>query len=1476
MDDSLDLLSPQDVARVIDSMYEEEKDPPVFIRKQLLELARHLHTEEDGVVRESLLKGGPNDDKILCQIIIELLRCPETEMTPPNHIVDMCCSSLFSSCVASSVEEEEEISIDVRNASYVNECGKVIHALGEDMLRVNMDWRMLSVELNYFCDDARTVHPSNGRSRVQHLLSYNDDDTDDKRRYVIPFLLRGNLHNIGDILSAFLGSVPVLDDVTLETELVRHLTVTINSIEGGGGGSTSSSASTIREILANVYDRTLTLQNKSVPWSPYNNMKKILTVVLNMTDGEDKTRVSQMLYSAQTKNDCLLANQMLLAAYLYEPTDSWIYDACKFIDVEWVNIRSLASILLSMSEAETEVVKEQRSQLAFSLMNYARGGVLLNTDVDSASAENARKLSTVVTALNKEIDRRMARPRDLNLFFLPSPVTGSNVVSRYCKTALLATLYSNKKHYGDALSHIVIDSSFIQLEPRAQEILEPKSLAKLVSPHKLKQEVENTERANNIVIPKVKCFHCVNGWIQRTSSRAISRGSVNDFSDLIAPDPAAHLKKAWYYSREYTQLEFASTSDGAMLRPVHKNDPTWPSAKESPSKRNTTQGKYDDDAYKQFDDAMCKVLEQAYSDGSTTVMCRLRFQDVAVGIPLPTRNKATNKRFEETENRSVEIEVDLKKMTITDRMNKTERWIYRADRIKRPTRRHTSRPPHEPTGQFTPRSPAATPAMGRLSLDNPEGSKQGDGERIKCWVCFGTGVISRWFSEEVANIAGSPSMSMKRRISANDCEGSSLDEHMPECPICYCDPGIYGLSVQCDHLFCKDCAASSLQAMLESGQFPANCPMCRAEGKIPDPEGHDTEPCGRITRPVLTFLCERDVINKKFQFRFVNAMRRFNNTYLKSDSKDQFMHCPRKGCECYVYCPVIDDDAETSEGQTPCGQIVCLLCHEGITELKPPERDPKTREIIFRKHDCAKLEAKKKMKEAADKKAMDKDMALLATFGKKCPACSMFIEKNEGCDVMFCGDTAHGNLRKAIINGGCGIAFDWGNLKVRDDDFTDLDGGRKRGLCVTARMVPHHPKCAREGCNYYMCTDGVKTDLVKSAMNTGSGGGQYCCANCKNGGNGNHKAHSDLCHKIVHPQFENMGSTAAAAVVKFGDNCVKWLQPFDAQLVKIEFNAVNQFKLEKGNLDSLLAAMCPSHFQLGANRKGYQFGMEVIGVDGRPLIAKDIFTENVFVSRQHGSLTPAKPAIPLDLDANPLNRLSTINNMDKDNGDSVFPKNSAMSFSIIFDFGKPVRVVGLRSVLMSSHVVKLSYAGISAAETIYMKSYFSTYEVAQHTYVHDKSIVMVKGEEKAAADAAAAADMKEEEAGSAAKPPPPPAKQGKSKVVEDDNHVPYNEEEQRAARRREYDLMKGERENIMAIFGGNACECPACGTIIVKDGGDDTMMCGCEAGPAGGTVAKALAGGGCALQFNFKTKKPLGNGKPGEPFNDRQWRYAKG
>ena len=82
--------------------------------------------------------------------------------------------------------------------------------------------------------------------------------------------------------------------------------------------------------------------------------------------------------------------------------------------------------------------------------------------------------------------------------------------------------------------------------------------------------------------------------------------------------------------------------------------------------------------------------------------------------------------------------------------------------------------------------------------------------------------------------------------------------------------------------------------------------------------------------------------------------------------------------------------------------------------------------------------------------------------------------------------------------------------------------------------------------------------------------------------------------------------------------------------------------------------------------------------------------------------------------------------------------------------------------------------------------------------------------------------------------------------------------------------LEAERQMIIDAMGGAVKGCPACGSLIEKIDGDHQVMCGCEAKPAGGTLAKALAGGGCGHEWSWKDGRPLGGGRPGHPINERQ------
>ena len=125
----------------------------------------------------------------------------------------------------------------------------------------------------------------------------------------------------------------------------------------------------------------------------------------------------------------------------------------------------------------------------------------------------------------------------------------------------------------------------------------------------------------------------------------------------------------------------------------------------------------------------------------------------------------------------------------------------------------------------------------------------------------------------------------------------------------------------------------------------------------------------------------------------------------------------------------------------PCGRGVCVQCHQLVPE---PE---------FYKHRCPETKAESKYDEAAS-------LQLMKTLGKPCPNCGMFLIKDEGCDKMLCGDSAHGSLLKAIKSGGCGQHFVWSTMQKTTTIF-DVE----REFWTEAERRRSRDQSRREECN---------------------------------------------------------------------------------------------------------------------------------------------------------------------------------------------------------------------------------------------------------------------------------------------------------------------------------------------------------------------------------------------------------------------------
>ncbi len=1173
-------------------------------------------------------------------------------------------------------------------------------------------------------------------------------------------------------------------------------------------------------------------------WEAYTMFKKLLQAIDAVPENLGREQLKRAFYRTRPRGEPL-ANIMLHLAYTYEYEGSgiWLDRALQYIDTYYLDVRGLRHLIAPQDE--------DAKNFAFQLLNC---GPLNTSRIDSRNEEDLeklKKLAWLTAALNDMADKNLG-PRDLNLFYSPT-IQNNNI--------LKCTREYPHPHL--SLTRVIIDRDVIQLVPRVQAQVQPVELAKLVSPAKLRTEIAREEGVNHLNIPKVTCFRCIGRGIIYSDTSAFD-GVAEDSGSLSVKMTGLgrYQNVTWYYSKEGRRL---AKRHGEVIKNTLR------------SRLAKRHGEViiRDSKRIAFDAEFSATLEKAYHEGTSTVLCNGSYTD--------------NAEWEKESQKRVDVEVDLTKMLLYDFQNACEKRIFRGDGLSLATN----------GGDKQDDTRRSTDGNRTLSLHNPRESK-GDKENttLTCWVCYGSGVTSRWFNKEVAGVAGSPTLSVKRRISNQlmtetdeSAVKQTVDEHMPECLICYCEPGTYGLSAECDHMFCEDCASHSLQAILESGQFPACCPMCRAEGKVPK-AGEISEPCGRITRPALTFLAERGVITKHFQFRFVNAIRRYDDTYINREAKDEFIECPHADCTICLYTEVVEP-AKSSFGQCPCGQVICLLCHAGVNFVAPYKTE--SGQIVKWKHDCKKLGEQKALKEAKSKIEMEKDLALLAKVGKKCIACDMFIQKNEGCHIMMCGDTAHGSLVKALRNGGCGISFDWNTMKVCEDDFTDFGGERSRGHPLTARQIPGHPKCERPGCNFYASVDDCESQYVrrKKAAQRKNGGGTFCCDCCRNG----KSQHGKYCHRIQHPDTLN-SVTSSQTFLKDGENLTKWLQPFDAQLVQITFDSRQQPGEDYGNLHDALRAMTPTVYHQKAEVvEGFQFSLDVLGVDGKVLPVKQIYTKNCLVTRLHSALTPEKPITKINVEQpyfpavvshtrnmfpaeNFRDRFTTMVSLSsKKFGEMVGLKEEATNegdtpladidiqsgrLTILFDLGVVHRVTGLRSPLMSRYAVGIQHASVSAEEAVLAKHWFTEYSVLLQSALVNSAVDDNKINKGKKADGKKLSKKK---------------KDGEERAKEGETKNDRNVQELKRA----YEMIAEEREMILAALGGTGCECPGCGQVIVRNGGDNNVMCGCEAEAAGGTMAKALAGGGCGACFDTVTLKIINpkNGDHSRPANGRQWKFHR-
>ncbi len=378
-----------------------------------------------------------------------------------------------------------------------------------------------------------------------------------------------------------------------------------------------------------------------------------------------------------------------------------------------------------------------------------------------------------------------------------------------------------------------------------------------------------------------------------------------------------------------------------------------------------------------------------------------------------------------------------------------------------------------------------------------------------CWVCRGSGQIS-----SAAWAAGKPkpvdsgggllawiqSRLQGGQVTADaegpDSEGEQLlnrtlsdtaaESVVQQCLVCY-DDSDFALSTECSHSYCAECIVGSLEGIIETGQFPAWCPQCRADGDLTK---------GRVSAEAIAFLAERHVITKDFAFRFLNQNDRadgggggIGGAQHNQEIADQHFSCPR--CKEFLIKPENVQQTTASVVELcmcpHCGTPVCRSCHAEAHFVSGLEA-----------HKCSNMP--KLIGDAPD----DATMALMHQLGKPCPKCGNFIEKAEGCHIMMCGTNAHGKVSEALRNGGCAFICDWNTMSAADDGhgFTEMNGEWVRNQQpLTARQLakPDQKTCARVGCEFLFHAD------------PRNNGGTHCCQACKDTSG----THDKNCHKLL-------------------------------------------------------------------------------------------------------------------------------------------------------------------------------------------------------------------------------------------------------------------------------------------------------------------------------------------------------------------------
>ena len=100
-----------------------------------------------------------------------------------------------------------------------------------------------------------------------------------------------------------------------------------------------------------------------------------------------------------------------------------------------------------------------------------------------------------------------------------------------------------------------------------------------------------------------------------------------------------------------------------------------------------------------------------------------------------------------------------------------------------------------------------------------------------------------------------------------------------------------------------------------------------------------------------------------------------------------------------------------------------------------------------------------------------------------------------------------------------------------------MDGTRRHGRPVTARMVKNHPKCKRLAASITEVTTTSERLWFPTLRTFRVAAVSIAALTVESGKSTHHKN----CHKVAHPSTFDTPATSSQMMVKAGDRYVKWL-----------------------------------------------------------------------------------------------------------------------------------------------------------------------------------------------------------------------------------------------------------------------------------------------------------------------------------------------